>query len=108
MAQLVKRLTLGFSSGHDLTVREFESRIWLCAESSEPGACFRFCVSLSLCPSSTCALSLSVSKIKNISKIKKKKKKGRQRKGVAKCWPMIFFRLVFSSRTIFSAKQHKQ
>ena len=30
------------------------------ADSSEPGACFRFCVSLSLCPSLTCALSLSL------------------------------------------------
>ena len=39
-----------FSSGHDLTVREFEPRVRLCADSSEPGACFRFCVSLSFCP----------------------------------------------------------
>ena len=31
-----------------------------CADSSEPGACFRFCVSLSLCPSPTHALSLSL------------------------------------------------
>ena len=37
-----------FGSGHDLTVREFEPRVGLCADSSEPGACFRFCVSLSL------------------------------------------------------------
>ena len=37
-----------FSSGHDLTVREFEPGVGLCADSSEPGACFRFCVSLSL------------------------------------------------------------
>ena len=37
-----------FGSGHDLTVREFEPHIGLCADSSEPGACFRFCVSLSL------------------------------------------------------------
>ena len=33
-----------FSSGHDLAVREFEPRIRLCADGSEPGAC----VSLSL------------------------------------------------------------
>ena len=37
-----------FGSGHDLTVCEFEPRVGLCAHSSEPGACFGFCVSLSL------------------------------------------------------------
>ena len=37
-----------FSSGHDLTAREFEPCIRLCADSSEPGACFIFWVSLSL------------------------------------------------------------
>ena len=36
-----------FSSGHDLTVREFEHHIRLCADSLELGACFGFCVSLS-------------------------------------------------------------
>ena len=40
-----------FGSGHDLAVCEFKSHVRLCADSSEPGACFRFCVSLSLCPS---------------------------------------------------------
>ena len=35
----------------------------LCADSSEAGARFRFCVSLFLCPSPTHALSLSLSKI---------------------------------------------
>ena len=29
----------------------FELRIGLCADSSQPGTCFEFCVSLSLCPS---------------------------------------------------------
>ena len=38
----------GFDSGHDLTGHEFECRVRLCADKSEPGACFRFCVSLSL------------------------------------------------------------
>ena len=38
-----------FGSGHDLTVCDFEPRVSLCADRSEPGACFRFCVSLSLC-----------------------------------------------------------
>ena len=48
-----------FSSGHDLIAYEFEPRIGLCADSPESEACFRFCVSLSLCPSPTHALSLS-------------------------------------------------
>ena len=38
----------GFSSGHDLMVREFKPHIGLCADSSEPRASFRFCVSVSL------------------------------------------------------------
>ena len=44
--------------------------VGLWADGSEPGACFQFCVSLSLCPSPVHALSLSVSKIN-----KRKKKK---------------------------------
>ena len=36
MAQSVKHLTLGFSSGHDLIVHEFEPCISLCADSVEP------------------------------------------------------------------------
>ena len=36
MAQLVKHLTLDFGSGHDLTVREIETRLWLCTDSTEP------------------------------------------------------------------------
>ena len=58
-----------FGSGHDLTVHGLESRVGsvLTAGSLEPGACFRFCVSLSLCPSPVHALSLSVSKI-NVKK----------------------------------------
>ena len=59
-----------FGSGHDLAVREFEPRVGLCADSSEPGACFRFCVSLSLWTSPIHALSLSASKI-NVKKNKK-------------------------------------
>ena len=48
-----------FGSGHHLPVCEFEPCIRLCADSSEPGACFEFCVSLSLCSSPTHALSFS-------------------------------------------------
>ena len=76
MAQSVERPTLAQvtisrsvssspGSGSVLTAqsREFEPRVGLCADSSEPGARFGFCVSLSLCPSPVHALSLSVSKI---------------------------------------------
>ena len=37
-----------YGSGHDLAVRGFEPRVGLCADSSEPGACLGFWVSLSL------------------------------------------------------------
>ena len=57
------RLSVRLQPGHDLAVREFEPHIRLWADGSEPGACFRFCVSLSLCPSPVHALSLSVPKI---------------------------------------------
>ena len=72
-----------FGSGHDLIVRVFEPCIRLCADSSEPGTCFGFCVSLSIFPSSTHSLSLSVSQKmnkhfknfkKNSTNLKKKKK----------------------------------
>ena len=53
----------GFGSGHDPAVREFEPRDGLCADSSEPGACFGLCVSLSLCSSPARALSFSLSQI---------------------------------------------
>ena len=59
MAQLVKRPTL--DSGHDLAVRELEPRVGLCADSSEAGACFGFCVSLSLPPSAAHSVSPSLS-----------------------------------------------
>ena len=36
VAQSVKRLTLDFSSGHDLTISEFEPCVGLCADSAEP------------------------------------------------------------------------
>ena len=53
-----------FSSGHDLTAHEFEPHVGLCADSSEPRACFGFCVSLSLCLCLSLSLSLSLSKIR--------------------------------------------
>ena len=57
------RLSVRLQPGHDLAVCEFEPRVRLWADGSEPGACFRFCVCLSLCPSPVHALSLSVPKI---------------------------------------------
>ena len=61
-----------FSSGHDLTVREFKPHVGLCADRSEPGACFRFCLSLSLslCHSPARILSLK-NKIKTLKKLHK-------------------------------------
>ena len=50
-----------FSSGHDLTVHEFEPYIGLCADSSEPGASFGFCVSFPLPLPHSFSLSLSLS-----------------------------------------------
>ena len=48
-----------FGSGHDLAAPEFEPHVGLRPDRSEPGACFGFCVSLSLGPSPAYALSLS-------------------------------------------------
>ena len=56
VAPSVKRLTLDFSSGHDLTVHEFEPHMGLCADDTEPAWHF---VSLSLSLSLPFALSLS-------------------------------------------------
>ena len=60
VAQSVERPT----SAQDMISRfmsENQPCIRLCSDSSEPGACFRFCVSFSLCPSPACALSLFLS-----------------------------------------------
>ena len=64
-----------FGSGHDLVVREFKPRIGLCADNSEPGACFRFCVSLSLCLSPH-SHSVSLSLKNKYLKKKERKKVG--------------------------------
>ena len=47
-----------FSTGHYLVVCQFEPHIRICADSSAPGACFRFCVSLSSLPPLMLCLSL--------------------------------------------------
>ena len=58
MTQSVKHLTLDFSSGHDITVHEFEPHIGLCADSAEPAWD-------PLSPSLSASPLLSLSKIKN-------------------------------------------
>ena len=57
VAQSVKRATLAQVMILHLWV---QAHVGLCADSSEPGGCFGFCVSLSLCPYPVCALSLSL------------------------------------------------
>ena len=57
VAQSAKRLTLDFSSGHDLTVHGFKPHVELCADSSEPAW---DSLSLALCPSPAHTPSLSV------------------------------------------------
>ena len=65
MAQLVKRLTLGLGSGHDLTVCELEPCVRLCSDSIEPAwdsLSLSVCLSLlSLCLSPVCVLCYSLS-----------------------------------------------
>ena len=74
MAQSVKHMILGFSSGHDLTTHECQGHVGFCAGSGEPVwdslSPFLFAsVSLVLSPSLSLSLSLSVS----LSKVKKQK-----------------------------------
>ena len=49
VAQSLKRLTLDFGSGHDLTVRGFEAHVGLCTDSTE-SAWESLSPSLSACP----------------------------------------------------------
>ena len=44
----LSRLSIDCGSGHDLTVHWFEPHVGLCADSSKPGVCYRYYVSLSL------------------------------------------------------------
>ena len=55
------QLSVRLQPGHDLAVREFEPRVGLRADGSEPGTCFRFCVSLSLSAPTPFMLCLSLS-----------------------------------------------
>ena len=58
MVQSLKHLTLHFSSGQDLMVRELKPRVRLCADSEEP-AWDSLSLSLPLPCSHVCFLSLS-------------------------------------------------
>ena len=58
-APSVKGLTLGFGSGRDLTVCEFEPHVGLCTDRAEPAW---DSLSLSLCPSPVHAVPLSLNK----------------------------------------------
>ena len=54
------RLSIQLQLRSYLTIHGFEPHVGLCDDSLEPGACFRFCVSLFLCSSPTGALPLSL------------------------------------------------
>ena len=66
VAQSVKYPTLGFGSGHDLTVREFQPRVGHYADSAEPA--WDFSLPLSLPLPSLVSLSLSPSQNKQTFK----------------------------------------
>ena len=68
VAQSVKCPTLAFGSGHDLMVHETEHHMGLCVDSTDTAW---DSLSLSLCPSHSCALPLSQNKLKKKSKMLK-------------------------------------
>ena len=61
VARSVQWLTLAQVARSQSRICGFRPRVGLCAEGWEPGACLGVCVSLSLCASPTCTLSLSAS-----------------------------------------------
>ena len=67
---MVKRPSLDFGSGHDLTVHEFEPCVRLCADRVETAW---DSVSLALCSSPAFSLSLSLSLKINKNRLKKKR-----------------------------------
>ena len=74
VAQAVKRPTLDFGSGHDLTVCAFEPRIGFCADSVEPAWDSLF-LPPSLCPSPARVHVLSLSLSLSLSQKDKKNQK---------------------------------
>ena len=82
-----------FGPGHDLTVRGFEPRAGLCADSLEPGACFGFCVCPSLSAPPLLMLCLCLSKINKCaesSSISNQTTKGNQRHQNWQRWSQAF------------------
>ena len=79
MAQLVKCLTLGFSSDHDLGVHEIKPHIGLCANSVDS-------LSLTLSALPLCVLSLSLSQNKHFLKSKNKRMDANSEKGRKEEW----------------------
>ena len=78
VAQLVKHPTLGFGSGHDLTVCEFEPCVRLCADTVEPAWD-------SLLPSLSGSLPLA---LKLINKLKKESLLRSQKPSGVYCIPV--------------------
>ena len=75
MAQLVKRLTLDFGSGHDLKVLEFEPHIGLCTDRAEPAwdsLSLPLSLPLLLTLELLLSLSLKINKLKKLNKLKNK------------------------------------
>ena len=60
-----------FGLGHDLTVREFKPHVVPCADSSEPGTCFKLCLPLFLPVPCSHLVSLSLKNKKLKLKLKK-------------------------------------
>ena len=70
VAQSVKWMTLGFGSGHDLTVHELKPYIGLCGDSEKAAW---DSLSLPVClPLPALSLSLKINKLKNINNHSKK------------------------------------
>ena len=65
VAQLVKHPTLGFGSGHDLTVHEFKPHIRFCTDGMEPAWGF---LSASFSTPPLLLLYLKINKLKKIRK----------------------------------------
>ena len=91
VAQLVKRLMLGFGSGHDLTVHEFEPRVGLCTDNTEAAW---DSLSLSAPPLLTCTCSLCLSQNKEVN-LKKEERKTQAKP------PFARLALPFVSRCIY-------
>ena len=57
MPEWLSRLSVRLQLSHDLTVHKLQPHVGLCADISEPGVCFGFCLPLSALPPLTLCLS---------------------------------------------------